>query len=197
MFRFEKDGQGYVLVSNEGTNGHVVADAVQFLPVDDDGARRRPTRRSRADPKRRRCRPKCSELEARAEAADASRARSGRRSCRSSKKPRRSATRRSTSAAASHNLGATVPRGFLTCVPVEHAAAGPAEPERPAAARRVARAPGQPAAAARDGEPRVALADGRRASCARSTTSARPASRRRTRNCSTTSRRGSSRTAGR
>ena len=31
-FRFEKDGAGYVLVSNEGTKGHVTADAVQFLP---------------------------------------------------------------------------------------------------------------------------------------------------------------------
>jgi hypothetical protein len=32
--RFEKSGQGYVLVANEGTNGHVIADAVVFLPVD-------------------------------------------------------------------------------------------------------------------------------------------------------------------
>ncbi len=31
-FRFEKDGAGFVLVSNEGTKGHVGADAVQFLP---------------------------------------------------------------------------------------------------------------------------------------------------------------------
>lgn len=34
QFRFEGNGQGYVLISNEGTKGHVVADAVQFLPVD-------------------------------------------------------------------------------------------------------------------------------------------------------------------
>ena len=33
QFRFEKGNQGYVLVSNEGTQGHVIADAVQFLPV--------------------------------------------------------------------------------------------------------------------------------------------------------------------
>jgi len=32
-FRFEANGQGYVLVSNEGTTGHVVADAVIFLPA--------------------------------------------------------------------------------------------------------------------------------------------------------------------
>ncbi|MFO0904339.1 MAG: DUF1553 domain-containing protein [Pirellulales bacterium] len=32
-FRFEMNGQGFVIVSNEGTTGHVIADAVQFLPV--------------------------------------------------------------------------------------------------------------------------------------------------------------------
>ena len=30
-FRFEQDGAGFVLVSNEDTKGHVIADAVQFL----------------------------------------------------------------------------------------------------------------------------------------------------------------------
>jgi hypothetical protein len=33
-YRFERDGQSFVIVSNAGTTGHVVADAVQFLPVD-------------------------------------------------------------------------------------------------------------------------------------------------------------------
>lgn len=33
-YRFEKAGQSFVLISNEGTDGHVVADAVQFLPMD-------------------------------------------------------------------------------------------------------------------------------------------------------------------
>ena len=37
-FRFEQDGAGYVLVSNEKTTGHVVADAVQFLPEDEGSA---------------------------------------------------------------------------------------------------------------------------------------------------------------
>lgn len=32
-YRFEKDGQAFVMLSNEGANGHVIADAVQFLPV--------------------------------------------------------------------------------------------------------------------------------------------------------------------
>lgn len=35
QFRFEKGGAGYVLVSNEGTDGLVSADAVQFLPAEE------------------------------------------------------------------------------------------------------------------------------------------------------------------
>ena len=34
QFRFEGNGFGYALVSNEGTLGHVTADAVQFLPAE-------------------------------------------------------------------------------------------------------------------------------------------------------------------
>jgi hypothetical protein len=34
QFRFEGNGFGYAMVSNEGTTGHVTADAVQFLPVE-------------------------------------------------------------------------------------------------------------------------------------------------------------------
>ncbi len=34
QYRFEKDGQSFVLVSNEGTKGHVIADAVTFIPAD-------------------------------------------------------------------------------------------------------------------------------------------------------------------
>ena len=33
QFEFEKGNQGYVLISNEGTQQHVIADAVQFIPV--------------------------------------------------------------------------------------------------------------------------------------------------------------------
>lgn len=33
QYRFEKDGQSFVLVSNEGTTGHVIADAVAFIPA--------------------------------------------------------------------------------------------------------------------------------------------------------------------
>ncbi len=34
-YRFEKDGQAFVLISNEGADGHVIADAVQFLRADE------------------------------------------------------------------------------------------------------------------------------------------------------------------
>ncbi|MBI2946728.1 MAG: DUF1553 domain-containing protein, partial [Verrucomicrobia bacterium] len=35
QFRFEQNNQGYVLISNEETKGHVIADAVQFIPIED------------------------------------------------------------------------------------------------------------------------------------------------------------------
>jgi hypothetical protein len=35
QYRFEANGQGFVMVSNEGTTGHVTADAVTFIPVDE------------------------------------------------------------------------------------------------------------------------------------------------------------------
>ena len=37
VYRFETAGQSYVFVSNEGTTGSVIADAVQFIPVNADG----------------------------------------------------------------------------------------------------------------------------------------------------------------
>ncbi|HEX5444093.1 MAG TPA: DUF1553 domain-containing protein [Pirellulales bacterium] len=38
QFQFELNGQGFVIVANHGTDGHVIADAVQFLSVDGDAA---------------------------------------------------------------------------------------------------------------------------------------------------------------
>jgi hypothetical protein len=35
IFRFETDGFAHVLIANEGTRGHVIADAVQLLPIGD------------------------------------------------------------------------------------------------------------------------------------------------------------------
>lgn len=34
QFRFELNGQGFVIVSTNGTSGHVIVDAAQFLPLD-------------------------------------------------------------------------------------------------------------------------------------------------------------------
>ncbi|MBL9186566.1 MAG: DUF1553 domain-containing protein [Opitutaceae bacterium] len=34
QFRFEKDGAGYILVSTEGTDGHVIVDALQLIPAE-------------------------------------------------------------------------------------------------------------------------------------------------------------------
>ncbi|HJZ59575.1 MAG TPA: DUF1553 domain-containing protein, partial [Gemmataceae bacterium] len=34
QFRFEKDGQSFVLIANEGTKGHVTPDAVTFIPAE-------------------------------------------------------------------------------------------------------------------------------------------------------------------
>jgi hypothetical protein len=34
QYQFEKNNQGYVLIANEGTKGHVIADAVLFIPVE-------------------------------------------------------------------------------------------------------------------------------------------------------------------
>ncbi len=50
QFRFEANGFGYVLVSNDGTEGYVTADAVQFLPMDEtlDDAPRAATNEVRA-----------------------------------------------------------------------------------------------------------------------------------------------------
>jgi hypothetical protein len=39
-YRVEKNGQAYVIVSNEGTKGHVTVDAVAFIPADAPRARR-------------------------------------------------------------------------------------------------------------------------------------------------------------
>ncbi len=47
-FRFEKDGAGYVLISNEGTTGYVAVDALQFLP---ENAQKAPGKEAPGTPK--------------------------------------------------------------------------------------------------------------------------------------------------
>lgn len=39
VFPFEKDGQAFVMVSNEGADGHVIVDAIQFLPISENSKR--------------------------------------------------------------------------------------------------------------------------------------------------------------
>ncbi|HJZ91495.1 MAG TPA: DUF1553 domain-containing protein [Gemmataceae bacterium] len=41
-YRVEKNGQGYVIISTEGTKGHVTADAITFIPLDGPPAKREP-----------------------------------------------------------------------------------------------------------------------------------------------------------
>jgi Protein of unknown function (DUF1553)/Protein of unknown function (DUF1549)/Planctomycete cytochrome C len=40
QYTFERTGQGFVLIANEGTKGHVIADAVLFIPVETGGVTR-------------------------------------------------------------------------------------------------------------------------------------------------------------
>ena len=52
QFRFEQNGQGFVIISNEGTKGHVIADAVQFLSTDGrDAVVKTPSKADDVDPK--------------------------------------------------------------------------------------------------------------------------------------------------
>jgi hypothetical protein len=115
-FTFLKDGQGYVLVSNEGTNGVVVVDAVQFLPADDAAvAQGVPSGKSSA--------------------GDQSVANEVKKLTAELKRLNESGPKRETIISVVdekemgdtqvnvrgnvHALGATVPRGYLSCVPVK------------------------------------------------------------------------------
>jgi len=61
-YRFESNGQGYVLISNEGTTGHVTADAILFLPTDGSGGAVAKSAKD-ADPETRRIAEQVSKLE--------------------------------------------------------------------------------------------------------------------------------------
>src|SRR5262249_57068 len=45
-YRVETNGQGYVIISTEGTKGHVTADAITFIPLDAPLAKREPRAKS-------------------------------------------------------------------------------------------------------------------------------------------------------
>jgi hypothetical protein len=53
QYHFERNGQGFVLVANEGTRGHVTADAVVFLPADRPAASATPPKAGEAEALRR------------------------------------------------------------------------------------------------------------------------------------------------
>ena len=128
-YRFEKNGQGFVMISNEGTKGHVIADAVQFLPV--DGARVAATAPScgEAKPTRRRRRT-LQQLEAELKQLKASGPK--RDMAMSVVEEAKIEDTRVHVRGSVHNLGEPAPRGFL-----QVATAGDA-PAMPAATRAAA-----------------------------------------------------------
>ena len=160
-YRFEKNGQGFVIVSNEGTKGHVTADAVVFLPVD-----RRAGRRGRSRPPKPATDDACKALEAELKKLQADRPEAATMAMSVVEEKRRSRTRRSTSAAAS-TTSASRPRA-ASCRWRRTAGRRrfPTDQSGRQGAGRLARVAGQPADGPRDRQPRLALAVRRRASSA-------------------------------
>jgi hypothetical protein len=110
-FRFERNGQGYVLISNEGTKGTVVADAVQFLPVSSEEPAR-PAGPSGALPVSARAGAEVRALEAQLKRLKSE---APRRALAMTvvEEPRIEDTQVHVRGSV-HNLGETVPRGFLS-----------------------------------------------------------------------------------
>jgi hypothetical protein len=117
QFRFEGNGFGHVLVENEGTKGHVTADAVQFLPLTDG---EKPV--AKAAPA---AEPKTAEAVASAEAAQNLKALEARLEKLKKSGPKRPMTMLVHEAekiedtpihirGSVHNLGAIAPRGYLS-----------------------------------------------------------------------------------
>ena len=129
QYRFEKNGQGYVLISNEGTKGHVTADAVLFIPV--DTAEPRAGGEARPDEAGAATTP-LDEARSRAEEAAGRAARSGRWSMSVVEETKIEDTRVHVRGSV-HNLGEPAPRGFLQVATVGDAP-GDARATRAAAA---------------------------------------------------------------
>jgi hypothetical protein len=114
-FTFLKDGQGYVLVSNEGTNGVVVVDAVQFLPADDAVVAGVASGKSGA-------RDEKFAKEAKQLSAELKRLHESgpqREMIISVVDEKEMGDTQVNVRGSVHTLGATVPRGYLSCVPVK------------------------------------------------------------------------------
>ncbi len=104
QYTFERSSQGFVLLANEGTTGHVIADAVVFIPVDKLVSGKE-SKASRAEVDRLR------QLEARLRALTASGPR--REKVISVREEPQIEDARIHVRGSVHNLGEVVPRGFL------------------------------------------------------------------------------------
>ncbi len=118
-YRFEQGGQAFVIISNEGTTGHVIADAVQFLPESIQPAVASPSQVTNAQPTKEALellRKESASIEAELKALQSELdARPMVMSLRASDKPSDIAIHVRGSV---HQQGITVPRGFLSCLPV-------------------------------------------------------------------------------
>jgi hypothetical protein len=114
VYTFLKDGQGYVLVSNEGTNGYVIADAVQFLPADESaGASATTTTGGGNDKLESEVKKLTAELKRLTESGPK------RQSIVSVVDEKEMGDTQVNVRGNVHTIGATVPRAFLSCVPVK------------------------------------------------------------------------------
>lgn len=133
-YRFEKDGQAFVLLSNEGADGHVVADAVQFLPID-EATQLAAKRQSQPDASAKDRTAKADadvadkSPQAKRQEAELKRLKADRAKIESELNTRPKALSLEEQLPAKdipvhirgnvHNLGSTVPRGFLQCAQFE------------------------------------------------------------------------------
>ncbi len=117
-YRFEQGGQAFVIVSNEGTTGHVIADAVQFLPESIQPAVASTSLVTNAQPSKEALellRKESASIETEFKALQSELdARPMVMSLRASDKPIDVAIHVRGSV---HQQGVTVPRGFLSCLP--------------------------------------------------------------------------------
>lgn len=130
QYTFEKNGQGFVLVSNQDANGHVVADAAQFVPADaasvavgnasatagkSHAPATRPAKVARGGAKPSDASIKAMEAELKRMTAEAAAKQEAVAAVREAKQIGDGHIHLRGSA---HHLGDTVPRGFLEVVPV-------------------------------------------------------------------------------
>ncbi|MEZ6136239.1 MAG: DUF1553 domain-containing protein [Pirellulaceae bacterium] len=119
-FRFEEQGQAYVLISNADTQGHVIVDAVQFLPLDradqtPDDKKDTKNDSSKTSPHKPDLQAELEQLESLKKRLQAELAMRPRYLTILEQNPPRDIPIHVRGDV--HNLGATVPRGFLTALP--------------------------------------------------------------------------------